>query len=137
MHNICDRTNLISIIMKISSNFNAVNILPGFVDVLFWCRLVLNTPSTSDDLTCLQIIKAHFQTPWSLFCPTIFFNLNSNTTRKSDDGIEITKTFLSCLFTGDLHNFQSTLSNFSNFSTLLFFLDLFLRLGRLLQLLTS
>jgi hypothetical protein len=36
-----------------------------------------------------------------------------------------------------LHNFQSTLSNFSNFSTLLFFLDLFLRLGRLLQLLTS
>ncbi len=121
MHNICDHRNLLSIIMKISSNFKAINILPSFMDVLYWCRLVVNKPSTSDNPTCLQTIKAHFQIPWSLFCPTIFFNLNSNTTRKNDDGFEITKTFLSCLFIGDSHNLQSTLSNFSKFSTLLFF----------------
>ncbi len=116
MHNIRDHRNLLSIIMKISSN-----ILPSFVDLLCRRRLVLNTPSTSDTPTCLQTVKVHFQIPWSLFCPTIFFNLNSNTTRKSDDGIEITKTFLSCLFIGDLHNFQSTFSNFSNFSAMLLF----------------
>jgi hypothetical protein len=121
MHNICDNKNLLSIIMKFSSNFKAINILPSFVDVLCWCRLVLNTPSRNDNPTCLQIIKVHFQIPWSLFFPTIFFNLNSNTTRKSDDGIEITKTFLSCLFIGDLHNLQSTLSKFSKNLALLFF----------------